>query len=204
MELFARVDLEAEQPLTHSEEPAPSVRTWRGWRLPVLAGAALLATAAPAAALLGQSLMAADAGASIGMQTADPEKEELLKLLDKIVDNDGQPNPRVACTDGNFAARKTLEAEMADIGLSFLPKSGGSFIWNVPGSQTDSCKHGLANVMGYVEGTDLKHEFIMLDAHYDGGNLQNNGGGQYVNVRQNSGTGTQTILTMTGQQWPHC
>lgn len=113
----------------------------------------------------------------------DVTPESFLQSLVQM--EDGSPNPRVSCTPGNLQVRLLLAASMKKVGLKPLPTSGGSFVYEIPGSKDEQfCPTGLANVMGYVEGTDLKDEFIMLDAHFDGPNMQNNGySGPFTNLQ---------------------
>lgn len=102
----------------------------------------------------------------------DPLPPSVMHQLQHLVLNDGQPNPRVSCTEGNFKVRTYLQDQMAMIGLKPLPGLTG-FLVPVPETvDAQFCTEGLANVMGIIEGSDpnLKGEYIMLDAHYDGPN----------------------------------
>lgn len=88
-----------------------------------------------------------------------------------VRDDQGKPNPRVSCTSGNFDVRKRIAKELADLGLHPLG-ANGSFEWRMNGTSTDGCEQGIANVIGYVKGSELPDEFLMWVAHYDGPNNQ--------------------------------
>lgn len=85
---------------------------------------------------------------------------------------DGGPNPRVACTLGNFYARSFLNSTMGQIGLQ--PLLGSKSFINEVDQSTDAamCNHGIANVIGYVKGTEKPDSYIVYSAHYDGPNNQ--------------------------------
>lgn len=87
---------------------------------------------------------------------------------------DGSPNPRIACTDGNKFARDYLAAELTNLGLAPGGDTGAadvSFLNLVPGSiDPDYCPHGIANVVGVVRGRSLPNEYVTWVAHYDGPN----------------------------------
>lgn len=99
-----------------------------------------------------------------------PEPLSVLQYLDIITkDESGNPNPRVSCTAGNEYARRYIQEALAKMGLKPLGHNG-TFVFTVPKSQIPGCDHGLANVIGYVEGTERPDEFLLWDAHYDGPN----------------------------------
>eukprot|EP00442_Polarella_glacialis_P002575 CAMPEP_0115070264 /NCGR_PEP_ID=MMETSP0227-20121206/13016_1 /TAXON_ID=89957 /ORGANISM="Polarella glacialis, Strain CCMP 1383" /LENGTH=558 /DNA_ID=CAMNT_0002456757 /DNA_START=34 /DNA_END=1710 /DNA_ORIENTATION=+ len=106
-----------------------------------------------------------------------PTQKYMMAL---VRDDQGKPNPRVTCTAGNFHARKTISAELAALGLQPLGVNG-SFEWKVDGTSIPGCEQGIANLVGYVKGTEEPDEFLMWVAHYDGPNNQGPSGASQGN-----------------------
>lgn len=101
----------------------------------------------------------------------DQLKQKLEATLESLIfDKDGEPNPRIVCSAGNFDVRKLLAEKLENLGLKKLDGHDSFVIELANSADEELCKNGIANVAGYVEGTDkdLKEEYILIDAHFDG------------------------------------
>lgn len=126
------------------------------------------------AAVLGAGMLMV-AGCSGGDSGGSGDQDYISSFLTSplIVDENGDPNPRVSCTDGNTYARDYLVDEMGKLGL--IPAGSNtdptSFLNMVPGSvDATYCPDGMANVIGLIKGTVSPDEYILWVAHYDGPN----------------------------------
>eukprot|EP00931_Biecheleriopsis_adriatica_P115286 TRINITY_DN91099_c0_g1_i1.p1 TRINITY_DN91099_c0_g1~~TRINITY_DN91099_c0_g1_i1.p1 ORF type:complete len:418 (+),score=57.85 TRINITY_DN91099_c0_g1_i1:88-1254(+) len=88
-----------------------------------------------------------------------------------IKNQTGKPEPRVTCTTGSFEKRHIIMKELAALGLQPLG-TNGSFEWILKDTAIPGCDYGIANVIGYVKGTEQADEFLMWVAHLDGPNNQ--------------------------------
>lgn len=93
----------------------------------------------------------------------------------------GKPGAKKAA---NYIAR-----EFEKIGL--MPPVSGSYFQDVP-LKGQTLK--AANVMGYLEGEDLKDEVLVFSAHYDHIGITGNGLDKINNGADDDGSGTTAIL----------
>ena len=94
-------------------------------------------------------------------------------------------------TRGAQKAANYIADEFKKIGLS-APVSG-SYFQNVPLKDT---LLRAANVMGYLEGTDLKDELIVISAHYDHIGMNASGSDKINNGADDDASGTTAVLAM--------
>jgi Peptidase family M28 len=107
-------------------------------------------------------------------------------LLELCMDANGDPNPRVTCTEGYKLAWTYVEDQMIAMGLVPLGNvERTSYVQMVDGSVNETfCPPGMANVIGMVQGTTKPDEFVVYTADLDG---PNNGNPQTVMTRGNTG-----------------
>lgn len=90
---------------------------------------------------------------------------------------------------GAKKAANYIAGEFKKLGL--IPPVSGSYFQDVP-LRDRSLK--AANVMGYLEGSDLKDEVLVFSAHYDHIGITGNGLDKINNGADDDGSGTTAIL----------
>jgi len=90
-------------------------------------------------------------------------------------DAEGNPNARIACTEGYHYAANLVADEMEKLGLEkFGDMNGTTYINMVPESvHEELCPHGMKNLIGVLRGSEYPDEYIILNGHLDGPNNYN-------------------------------
>ena len=96
-------------------------------------------------------------------------------LMALVKDENGDPNPRVTCTDGYSFAADYVVSQLESLGLIPLGDAERTSYTNfVPGSiDATYCPDGMRNIIGMVAGATRPGEYIIYSAHLDGPNNQN-------------------------------
>lgn len=116
-----------------------------------------------------------------GIVFAQQQQQESLgsrtweHLVSLTKDSNGNPNPRLSCTEGYHHAAAYVSKILGEIGLVPLGDNDGTSYQNtVPGSADPSyCPNGMFNLIGMVPGTSMPDEYVVFSAHLDGPNNQN-------------------------------
>jgi hypothetical protein len=117
----------------------------------------------------GQSLVVflAVVHASQATDWANPNPGSLPEYINELAfDASDQPNSRVMCTEGNSYARGIVANHLRR--LKLLPLGdNGDYVYQVLPSSTN-CTAGMANVVGYVQGSEIPDEYVLYISHIDG------------------------------------
>lgn len=118
-----------------------------------------------------------------GYITADDARKHLTIIASDAFEGRETGKP------GAKKAADYIAAEFAKLGL--IAPVAGSYFQNVP-LKDPALK--AVNVMGYLEGTDLKNEVLIFSAHYDHIGLNATGVDRINNGADDDGSGTTAIL----------
>lgn len=130
------------------------------YQLVVLSTALLLAVAATSSPNQQKRLLAKERLLSKARNLQDSQLtiDAYEHLLEIVVDANGDPNPRITCTEGFRDAADYVAGQMQEIGLTplgdLLENGTRSFFQTVEGAVDKTlCPAGMMNVVGMVEGT---------------------------------------------------
>jgi hypothetical protein len=102
-------------------------------------------------------------------------EDSYAHLLELCIDNQGNPNPRVTCTNGYGQAADYVAQQMQEIGLVPLGNNERTaYKQTVVGSVDDTyCPPGITNIIGMVPGSLYPDEYVVYSAHLNGPNNEN-------------------------------
>jgi Zn-dependent M28 family amino/carboxypeptidase len=98
---------------------------------------------------------------------------------------------RLAGSEGNRKAREFVAARFARLGIAAF---GDSYVQEFTTTRRGSELRG-ANVVGYVEGTEVPERFIVITAHYDHVGVRD---GEVFNGADDNASGTAALVAMAG------
>lgn len=107
--------------------------------------------------------------------TTDLAKDTVAYLEMLTKDAEGNPNPRVACTEGYHYAAGLVAAEMEKLGLEKYGDADRTTYENlVPDSVHPTlCPHGMKNIIGVLWGSEFPDEYVVYTGHLNGPNNYN-------------------------------
>jgi Zn-dependent M28 family amino/carboxypeptidase len=96
---------------------------------------------------------------------------------------------RLVGSEGNRIAREFVAARFRELGISAF---GESYVREFTATRRGTELHG-ANVVGYVEGTEVPDQFIVITAHYDHVGVRD---GEVFNGADDNASGTAAVMAM--------
>jgi Zn-dependent M28 family amino/carboxypeptidase len=96
---------------------------------------------------------------------------------------------RLVGSEGNRLARQFVAGRFRELGISAF---GESYVREFTATRRQTELHG-ANVVGYVEGTEVPDRFIVITAHYDHVGVRD---GEVFNGADDNASGTAAVMAL--------
>jgi Zn-dependent M28 family amino/carboxypeptidase len=96
---------------------------------------------------------------------------------------------RLVGSEGNRLARQFVAGRFRELGISAF---GESYVREFTATRRQTELHG-ANVVGYVEGTEVPDQFIVITAHYDHVGVRD---GEVFNGADDNASGTAAVMAL--------